>query len=68
MAQKTCNTASLCKPVVTKTNCEWVQRLTIHYNCIGSLFVPDIEPPPVSNVTMNTRCGVYVTYEPAQNE
>ena len=51
-----------------KINGEWVQRLTIHYNCIGALFIPDAEPLPVPNVTVNTRRGVYVTYEPAQNE
>lgn len=51
-----------------KSNGEWVQRLTIHYNCIGALFIPDTEPLPVPNVTVNTRRGVYVTYEPAQNE
>ena len=51
-----------------KINGEWVQRLTIHYNCIGALFIPDTEPMPVPNVTVNTRRGVYVTYEPAQNE
>ncbi len=51
-----------------KINGEWVQRLTIHYNCIGVLFIPDTEPLPVPNVTVNTRRGVYVTYEPAQNE
>ena len=50
-----------------KINGEWVQRLTIHYNCIGALFIPDTEPLPVPNVTVNTRRGVYVTYEPAQN-
>ena len=51
-----------------KINGEWVQRLTIHYNCIGAMFIPDTEPLPVPNVTVNTRRGVYVTYEPAQNE
>lgn len=51
-----------------KINGEWVQRLTIHYNCIGALFIPDTEPLPAPNVTVNTRRGVYVTYEPAQNE
>ena len=51
-----------------KINGEWGQRLTIHYNCIGALFIPDTEPLPVPNVTVNTRRGVYVTYEPAQNE
>ena len=51
-----------------KINGEWVQRLTIHYNCIGALFIPDTEPLSAPNVTVNTRRGVYVTYEPAQNE
>ena len=51
-----------------KINGDWVQRLTIHYNCIGALFIPDTAPLPVANVTVNTRRGVYVTYEPAQNE
>ena len=51
-----------------KINGEWIQRLTIHYNCIGALFIPDTEPLPAPNVTVNTRRGVYVTYEPAQNE
>ena len=40
----------------------------LKYNCIGALFIPDTEPLPVPNVTVNTRRGVYVTYEPAQNE
>ena len=47
---------------------EWVQKLTIHYNCIGALFIPDTDTLPVPDVTVNTRRGVYVTYEPAQNE
>ena len=51
-----------------KIDGEWVQKLTIYYNCIGALFIPDTENLPVPNVTMNTRRGVYVTYEPAQNE
>ena len=51
-----------------KIDGEWVQKLTIYYNCIGALFIPETEKLPVPNVTMNTRRGVYVTYEPAQNE
>lgn len=50
-----------------KIDGEWVQKLTIHYNCIGTLFIPDIETLPVPDVTVNTRKGVFVTYEPAQN-
>lgn len=47
---------------------EWVQKLTIYYNCIGALFIPDTDSLPVPDVTVNTRKGVFVTYEPAQNE
>ena len=51
-----------------KIDWEWVQKLTIHYNCIGALFIPDTDSLPVPDVTVNTRKGVFVTYEPAQNE
>jgi len=51
-----------------KIDGEWVQKLTIHYNCVGALFIPDTEALPAPEVTVNTRRGVYVTYEPAQNE
>ena len=50
-----------------KINGEWVQKLTIHYNCVGALFIPDTPSMPVPDVTVNTRRGVYVSYEPAQN-
>ena len=51
-----------------KIDGEWVQKLTIHYNCVGALFIPDTEALPTPEVAVNTRRGVYVTYEPAQNE
>lgn len=51
-----------------KIDGEWVQKLTIHYNCVGALFIPDAEALPTPEVTVNTRRGVYATYEPAQNE
>ncbi|MDO5546767.1 MAG: DUF4368 domain-containing protein [Eubacteriales bacterium] len=51
-----------------KIDGEWVRKLTIYYNCIGTLFIPDTESLPVPDVTVNTRRGVFVTYEPAQNE
>lgn len=47
---------------------EWVQKLTIYYNCIGALFIPDTDTLPAPDVTVNTRKGVFATYEPAQNE
>ena len=50
-----------------KINGEWVQKLTIYYNCVGALLIPDTPSMPVPDVTVNTRRGVYVSYEPAQN-
>ena len=51
-----------------KIDGEWVQKLTIHYDSVGALFILDTEALPTPEVTVNTRRGVYVTYEPAQNE
>ena len=47
-----------------KVDGAWRQRLTIHYNCIGAVTLPDTAALPAPEVTMNTRRGVYVTYEP----
>ena len=49
-----------------KIDGEWVQKLTIHYNCVGAIFVPDIDALPVPEVTVNTRKGVFVNYAPCQ--
>jgi len=38
-----------------------VQRLTIHYNCIGAIEIPDTLTMP--DITMQTRRGVTVSYE-----
>jgi len=38
------------------------QRLTIYYNCIGAINFPDSLPIP--EVSMNTRKGVIVSYDP----
>ena len=42
----------------------WEQRLTIHYNCIGAIDIPDVLPLPYPEVSVNTRKGVVVTYVP----
>ena len=47
-----------------KVNGVWRQRLTIHYNCVGAITLPDTATIRAPHVTMNTRQGVYVTYEP----
>lgn len=44
----------------------WEQKLTIHYNCIGVIDIPDTLPLPHPEVTVNTRKGVAVSYAPAQ--
>ena len=45
-----------------KIDGEWVQRLRIHYNCVGEMTIPKVLPLPVPAVTVNTRKGVYVSY------
>ena len=39
-----------------------VQQLTIHYNCIDNIEIPDLEKLPENNVSMHTRQGVDVHY------
>ena len=46
-----------------KVDGRWEQRLTIHYNCIGPIHIPDILPHP--EVSVNTRKGVVVNYAPS---
>lgn len=45
-----------------KINGKTVQRLTIHYNCIGVIEIPDFEKLPKNNVQINTRQGVDIQY------
>ena len=45
-----------------KVNSVWEQRLTIHYNCVGVIDIPAALPIPATEVTMNTRKGVYVSF------
>lgn len=45
-----------------KIDGEWVQRLRIHYNCVGEMTIPKVMSLPVPAVTVNTRKGVYVSY------
>ena len=39
-----------------------VQQLTIHYNCIGNIEIPDLEKLPENKVSVHTRQGVDVHY------
>ena len=47
-----------------KINGVWEQRLTIHYNGVGAVAIPETVPLPAPDVTVNTRRGVYVSYTP----
>jgi hypothetical protein len=49
-----------------KVNGIYVQKLTIHYNCIGSIEIPDVSPLPEPDVLIQTRKGVAVGYSQAQ--
>lgn len=42
----------------------WMQCLTIHYNCIGAITIPEELTLPMPEITVNTRKGVYVSYQP----
>jgi hypothetical protein len=42
-----------------------IQRLTIHYNCVGALEIPETLTMP--EITMQTRKGVSVSYSPLQH-
>lgn len=41
-----------------------IQRVVIFYNCIGSIEIPEEVAIPLPQVTMKTRQGVAVTYDP----
>ena len=45
-----------------KIDGEWVQRLRIHYNCVGEMNIPNEPALPIPTVTVNTRKGVFVSY------
>jgi len=45
-----------------KINGIHVQKLTIHYNCVGSIEIPDMPPLPEPDVLIQTRKGVVVSY------
>ncbi len=45
-----------------KIDGEWVQRLRIHYNCVGEMNIPNEPALPIPAVTVNTRKGVFVSY------
>ena len=45
-----------------KIDGEWVQRLRIHYNCVGEMNIPNEPALPIPAGTVTTRKGVFVSY------
>ena len=45
-----------------KVNGKTIQRLKIHYNCIGAIDIPDLSKLPENNVQIHTRQGVDVNF------
>ena len=43
-----------------------VQKLKIHYNCVGSIEIPNILPLPQPEVLIQTRKGVAISYSQSQ--
>jgi hypothetical protein len=41
-----------------------IQRLTIHWNCIGSIEIPEHARLPAPEVCVHTRQGVATSYAP----
>ena len=39
-----------------------VQKITIHYNCIGNVEIPHLEKIPENKVSIHTRQGVDVEF------
>lgn len=49
-----------------KVDGEKTQRLVIHYNCVGAIEIPAHDKIPLTEVLMNTRKGVAVSYSQSQ--
>ncbi len=49
-----------------KVNGVYVQKLTIHYNCVGSIEIPDVLSQPEPDVMIQTRKGAAVSCSQAQ--
>ena len=49
-----------------KVDGEHKQKLTIHYNGIGSIQIPEMLPLSLPEIRLQTRKGVAVSYSPMQ--
>ena len=47
---------------VEEQNGERIQRVKIHYNCVGSLLLPEKKDLPKPQIKIGTRKGVAVNY------
>lgn len=47
---------------VQKVDGVWEQHLTIHYNCVGVIDIPDVLSIPNAEVSINLRKGIIVSY------
>lgn len=45
----------------------YVQKLVIHYNCVGSIDIPEVLPLPEPEIIIQTRKGVAVSYSNSKN-
>ena len=43
------------------------QRIVIHYNCIGQFTVPSAKNIPETNIVVETRKGVALSYSPERS-
>ena len=44
------------------------QKIVIYYNCIGAISIPEDVSIPDAEITLNTRRGVQVSYQPQKAE
>ena len=51
-----------------KVNGVWEQHLTIHYNCVGVIDIPECLEIPSPTVSVSPRRGVVVSYAPNEDE
>ena len=51
-----------------KVNGVRVQKLTIHYNCVGVIEIPDVLPLPEPDISIQTRKGVAISYSQSHKD
>ena len=56
-------TSQMLNELIEKFDGKTVQKLKIHYNCIVTLEIPDLDLIPENEVKVHTRQGVDVHYD-----